>query len=146
MGDTAWGALLERHDAVVWRTRARFGGREVETTGHGFFASFDGPGRRVRAALAIRDAVGDLGLEVRSDLHVGECEIADGKPSGIAVHTTARVSGVAEPGEVLVSSNMRDLLVGADLDFEGRGTRQLRGIPGEWTTYEAAVPAEAPPA
>ena len=135
MGDTAWSALLGRHNAVVRRAIARFGGREVETTGDGFFVSFDGPSRAVRAALAIREAVADLGLEIRSGLHIGECEIADGKLSGMAVHVAARVSALARPGEVLVTGAVRDLAAGADIEFTDRGTHELKGIPDEWTLY-----------
>lgn len=111
----------------------------METTGDGFFASFDGPGRGARGALAIRDAVGGLGLEIRGGLHTGECAIADGKLSGIAVHTAARVSALTDPGEIMVSANVRDLLIGAGIGFDDRGTHHLKGIPGDWSLFTVSV-------
>src|ERR671936_441753 len=135
LGDRAWRLLLERHHELVRRLLARYRGKEVDTAGDGFLASFDGPGRAIRCGCAIADTVPELGLEVRVGLHTGECELVDGKVAGIAVHTGARVASIAEPGEVLVSSTVRDLVAGSGLCFEDRGTRELKGIPGEWRLY-----------
>jgi class 3 adenylate cyclase len=137
LGDAGWRELIERHHALVRRELARSRGREVDTAGDGFFASFDGPARAVRCAKAIVDGVRELGIDVRSGLHTGECELVDGKISGIAVHTGARVASHAGPGEVLVSSTVRDLVAGSGLDFEDRGVHDLKGIPGEWRLYAA---------
>jgi pimeloyl-ACP methyl ester carboxylesterase len=135
LGDRAWRELLERHHALVRLQLARFRGKEVDTAGDGFLASFDGPARAIRCACAILDAVGELGLAVRAGLHTGECELVDGKVAGIAVHTGARVASQAEPGEVLVSNTVKDLVAGSGLSFEDRGTRELKGIPGEWRLF-----------
>jgi len=116
----------------------RYDGREVDTAGDGFFATFDGPARGIRCAQAIVDAVRPLGLEVRAGLHTGEVEVADGKVAGIAVNIGARVAARAEPGEVLVSGTVRDLVAGSGLEFEDRGTAQLKGIPGEWRLFGVA--------
>jgi class 3 adenylate cyclase len=143
LGDRAWKELLERHHALVRRQLARFRGVEVDTAGDGFFASFDGPARAVRCAYAIVEAVPELGLEVRAGLHAGECELANGKVTGIAVHTGARVAALARPDEVLVSSTVRDLVAGSEIAFEDRGSHELKGIPGEWRLYavsRAALP------
>ena len=137
LGDAGWRQLLERHHAVVRAQLARARGREVDTAGDGFFASFDGPARAVRCAKAIGDGLRDLGIEVRSGLHTGECEVVDGKVSGIAVHTGARVAAHAGPGEVLVSSTVKDLVAGSGLEFDDRGVHELKGIPGEWRLYAA---------
>ena len=120
------------------RQLARFRGREIDTAGDGFFASFDGPARAIRCACAISDAVRELGLEVRAGLHTGECEIVDGKVGGIAVHIGARVAAEAAPGEVLVSSTVKDLVAGSGLVFEERGARELKGVPGEWRLFAVA--------
>jgi class 3 adenylate cyclase len=135
LGDRAWRELLERHHELVRRQLVRFRGREVDTAGDGFFASFDGPARAIRCASAIVESMPELGLEVRAGLHTGECELMDGKVAGIAVHTGARVSSFAQPGEVLVSSTVKDLVAGSGISFEDRGTHQLKGIPGEWRVY-----------
>jgi class 3 adenylate cyclase/pimeloyl-ACP methyl ester carboxylesterase len=137
LGDAGWRELLERHHAVVRAELARARGDEVDTAGDGFFASFDGPARAVRCAKSIVDGTRELGLDVRSGLHTGECEIVDGKMSGIAVHTGARVAAHAGPGEVLVSSTVKDLVAGSGLEFEDRGVHELKGIPGEWRLYAA---------
>src|SRR5262249_27862683 len=110
LGDRRWRELLERHNALVRRELLRFCGREVDSAGDGFFATFDGPARAIRCASSIVEGVRDLGLTVRAGLHAGECEIADGKVAGIAVHTGARVAAHADAGEVLVSSTVRDLV------------------------------------
>ena len=137
LGDAGWRELLERHHALVRTELARARGTEVDTAGDGFFAAFDGPARAVRCARSIVDRMHELGLDVRSGLHTGECEIVDGKVSGIAVHTGARVAAHAGPGEVLVSSTVKDLVAGSGLEFEDRGVHELKGIPGEWRLYAA---------
>jgi len=113
----------------------RFRGRELDTAGDGFFASFDGPARAVRCACAITEAVRDLGLEVRAGLHTGECELIDGKVGGVAVHIGARVAGSAKPGEVRGSSTVKDLVAGSGLEFDDRGVHELKGISGGWRLY-----------
>jgi pimeloyl-ACP methyl ester carboxylesterase len=138
LGDRAWRETLERHHALVRRQLVRFRGKEADTAGDGFFASFDGPARAIRCACAIADSVRELGLEVRAGLHTGECELVDGKVAGIAVHTGARVASHARPGEVLVSSTVKDLVAGSGLSFEDRGTHELKGIPGEWRLFAVA--------
>jgi pimeloyl-ACP methyl ester carboxylesterase/class 3 adenylate cyclase len=135
LGDRGWRELLERHHALVRRQLLRFRGQEVDTAGDGFFASFDGPARAVRCGCAIAEAVRDLGLDVGVGVHTGECEIAGGKIVGIAVHTGARVASCAVPGEVLVSHTVKDLVAGSGIRFQDRGSRNLKGIPGEWRLY-----------
>jgi class 3 adenylate cyclase len=138
MGDRDWHALLDAHDAIVRSQLARFRGREVNTSGDGFLAMFDGPQRAIRCAMAIRDAVQALGIEVRAGLHTGECEIRGDDIGGIAVHIGARVSALAGPNDVLVSSTLRDLVIGSGLEFEERGAHTLKGIPGEWRLFAVA--------
>ena len=138
MGDRDWHALLDAHDAVVRAQLARFRGREVNTSGDGFLAMFDGPQRAIRCAMAIRDAVQALGIEVRAGLHTGECEVRGDDIGGIAVHIGARVSALAGPNEVLVSSTLRDLVIGSGLEFEDRGAHELKGVPGEWHLFAVA--------
>ena len=135
IGDSAWRELLQRHHAIVRGELARFQGRELDTAGDGFFASFDGPARAVQAAAAIRDALLPLELQIRSGLHTGECEVSDGKIAGIAVSIGARISSLAAPGEVLVSSTVKDLVAGSGLRFEDRGDQQLKGIPDTWHLF-----------
>jgi class 3 adenylate cyclase len=135
LGDRAWRGLLERHHALVRRQLVRYRGKEVDTAGDGFFASFDGPARAIRCACAIADSLRELGLDVRAGLHTGECELVEGKVAGIAVHTGARVASHAKPGEVLVSSTVKDLVAGSGLSFEERGVHELKGIPGEWRLF-----------
>ncbi len=135
LGDRGWRELLERHHALVRRELVRFRGRELDTAGDGFFASFDGPARAIRCACAIVDGVGELGLSVRAGLHTGECEVVEGKMAGIAVHTGARVAAQAEPGEVLVSGTVKDLVAGSGLRFVDRGVRELPGVRGEWRLF-----------
>ena len=139
LGDRGWRELLQKHHAIVRRQLVRFSGREVDTAGDGFFASFDGPARAIRCACAITDAVRDLGIEIRAGLHTGECEILDGKVGGIAVHIGARVAAEATPGEVLVSSTVRDIVAGSGIAFESRGEHELKGIPGTWRLYSVAA-------
>jgi class 3 adenylate cyclase len=135
LGDRAWRELLGAHHAAVRRELERFQGQEVDTAGDGFLATFDGPARAVRCGRAIQGAVGELGLEVRAGLHTGEVELAGEKVTGIAVHTGARVAALAEPGEVLVSSTVKDLVAGSGLEFQDRGAHELKGVPGEWRLY-----------
>jgi class 3 adenylate cyclase/pimeloyl-ACP methyl ester carboxylesterase len=135
MGDRDWHALLDAHDAIIRSQLARFRGREVNTSGDGFLAMFDGPQRAIRCAMAIRDAVQALGIEVRAGLHTGECEVRGENIGGIAVHIGARVSALAGPNDVLVSSTLRDLVIGSGLEFEDRGTHELKGVPGEWHLF-----------
>jgi class 3 adenylate cyclase len=135
VGDRAWRELLDRHNALVRDRLARFRGREVKTVGDSFVATFDGPARAVRCAQEIVEGVDELGLAVRCGLHTGECEMLDGDVSGIAVHIGARVGALASGGEVLVSSTVKDLVVGSELGFEDRGAHELRGVPGEWRLY-----------
>jgi class 3 adenylate cyclase len=135
LGDRAWGELLQRHHELVRSQLDRFRGKEVDTAGDGFLASFDGPARAIGCGCAIAEAIPELGLEVRIGLHTGECELVDGKVAGIAVHTGARVAACAQPGQVLVSSTVKELVAGSGLAFEDRGQHQLRGIPGEWRLY-----------
>ena len=135
MGDRDWHALLDAHDAVVRVQLNRFRGREVNTSGDGFLAMFDGPQRAIRCAMAIRDAVQALGIQVRAGLHTGECEVRGDDIGGIAVHIGARVSALAGPNDVLVSSTLRDLVIGSGLEFEDRGAHQLKGVPGEWHLF-----------
>jgi len=132
MGDRDWRALLDAHDAVVRSQLVRFRGREVNTSGDGFLAMFDGPQRAIRCAMAIREAVQALGIQVRAGLHTGECEVRGDDIGGIGVHIGARVSALAGPNEVLVSNTLRDLVIGSGLEFEDRGTYELKGVPGEW--------------
>jgi class 3 adenylate cyclase len=137
LGDRRWRELLSTHDTAVRHELERFRGREVDTAGDGFFATFDGPARAVRCAISISDAVRDLGIDVRAGIHTGECELDGPKVRGIAVHTGARVASLAAPGEVLVSKTVRDLVSGSGLDFVDRGVHELKGVPGEWQLYAA---------
>src|SRR5262249_31127293 len=121
---------------TVRRQLARFAGREVDTAGDGFLATFDGPARAIRCAVAIRESMGPLGLSVRAGLHTGECEIVDGKVGGIAVHIGARVAALAGPNEILASSTVKDLVAGSGLQFTSRGATELKGVPGEWQVFE----------
>jgi class 3 adenylate cyclase len=127
--------LLDRHHAIVRELLDRFRGREVKTLGDGFVATFDRPAAAVRCAREIVGQVDALGLSVRCGLHTGECELLDGDVRGIAVHISARVTALGRGGQVLVSSTVKDLVVGSDLDFDDRGTHELRGVPGEWRLY-----------
>jgi class 3 adenylate cyclase len=139
LGDHRWRALLAEHDKVVRRNIARFRGREVKTTGDGFFVAFDGPARGVRCACTIADEVRALDLEVRAGVHTGECEVIGDDYGGLAVHIGARVAALAGPGEVLVSSTVKDLVAGSGLRFDDRGTHLLKGVPGDWHIFAAAV-------
>ena len=138
LGDRAYQSLLMQHRALIRDELARARGREIDTAGDGFLASFDAPGRAIRCACAIREATRRLGIEVRVGLHTGECEVLGGKVAGIAVHTGARVAEQAGPGEVLVSSTVKDIVAGSELEFLDRGLHTLEGIPGEWHLYATA--------
>jgi len=135
MGDEAWRQLLATHHADVRRELARFRGTEVNTAGDGFFCRFDGPARAIACAQAIIDGGEPRGLVVRAGLHTGECTLVGGEPAGIAVHLAARVLGEANPGEVLVSRTVKDLVAGSGNAFEDRGEHTLKGIPGAWHLY-----------
>ena len=135
VGDARWRELIAAHHATVRRQLERHRGREIDTAGDGFFAAFDGPARAIRCACAIRDGVRALDLHVRAGLHTGECELVDGKVGGIAVHIGSRVASLAEPGEVLVSSTVKDLVAGSGIDFEDRGEHRLKGIPDPWRLF-----------
>jgi pimeloyl-ACP methyl ester carboxylesterase len=135
LGDREWHDLVERHHGLVRSQLTRYRGREIDTAGDGFFATFDGPARAIHCACAIADAVRELGIDIRAGLHAGEVELAEDKPRGIAVHIGARVSARAEPGEVLVSNTVKDLVAGSGIEFDDRGTAELKGVPGEWRLY-----------
>jgi class 3 adenylate cyclase len=132
LGDTKWREVLDEHHALVRRQLQAYKGREVKTTGDGFLMAFDSPARAVQCARAIRDAVARLGLEIRAGLHSGECEVVGSDLAGIAVHVASRVQAAAGPGEVLVSSTVRDLVAGSGLRFTDRGHHTLKGLEGEW--------------
>jgi class 3 adenylate cyclase len=135
--DRRWRSLLESHDAAVREQLRRFRGTEIKTTGDGFLATFDGPARGVECAREITAAVRQLGVEVRAGVHTGECEVLAGDVAGMAVNIGARIGALAQPGEVLVSSTVRDLVVGSGLEFEPRGSHTLKGVPGDWNVFAA---------
>jgi class 3 adenylate cyclase/alpha-beta hydrolase superfamily lysophospholipase len=135
LGDKTWGDLLHAHHAVIREHLARYGGREVSTAGDGFLATFDGPARAIRCALAAARGVGPLGLEIRAGLHTGEVEVTAHDISGLAVHIGARIAALAEPGEVLVSRTVKDLVVGSGLSFQDRGEVVLKGVPDVWHLF-----------
>jgi class 3 adenylate cyclase len=137
LGDRRWRELLDEHHSAVRGVLERFRGREVDTAGDGFFATFDGPGRAIRAACAIRDALRPLGLEIRAGVHTGECEVAGAAVRGIAVHAAARIAAQAAAGVVLASSTVRDLVAGSGIRFVPRGSAELKGI-GTWELFEVA--------
>ena len=143
LGDRRWREIVLRHHATVRALLARYRGIEIDTAGDGFFASFDGPARAVRCAMAITDAVRPLGIEVRAGLHTGEVERIGDKIGGLAVNIGARVAALAASSEVLVSQTVRDLMVGSDLTFADRGSHELKGVPGAWGLY--AVRKEGEP-
>ncbi|CAN5801617.1 adenylate/guanylate cyclase domain-containing protein [soil metagenome] len=142
LGDRRWTELLERHHRLVRVELERFRGREIDTAGDGFLATFDGPARAVRCAQAIAHGVRALGLEVRAGVHTGELGETAGDVRGLAVHIGARVAALAKPGEVLVSSTVKDLVAGSGLEFEERGSRELKGLPGEWRLYALSGAAD----
>jgi class 3 adenylate cyclase len=144
LGDRAWRDLLEAHHDAVRAELHRFGGREVDTAGDGFLATFDGPARAIRCASAIIQRVRALGLDVRIGLHAGECEVIAGKMGGVAVHIGARVAAHAQPGEVLATSTVKDLVVGSGFRFADRGTTTLKGVPDEWRLFAVDLRTAAP--
>ncbi len=135
LGDRRWRELVERHHSTVRTLLARYRGTEIDTAGDGFFATFEGPARAVRCAMAITEAVRPLGIEVRAGLHTGEVERVGGKVAGLAVNIGARVAALAAPSEVLVSQTVKDLMVGSDLAFADRGSHELKGVPGTWKVH-----------
>ena len=135
LGDRRWRQLLEQHHSLVRSSLDRYHGREVDTAGDGFMATFDGPARAIRCASAAVAGVRSLGLDIRAGVHTGECERFGDKVAGLAVHTGARVAGAAGPGEVLVSQTVKDLVAGSGIEFEDRGAHVLKGVPGEWNLY-----------
>ena len=139
VGDRPWREILESFHAKVREVLQRYRGREINTAGDGFLAAFDGPARAIRCAGAIRNSVQSINLEIRCGLHTGECELMGDDLAGIAVHTGARVAGLAAPGEVLVSQTVRDLVAGSGLAFEDRGTHVLKGVPNKWRLFRAVV-------
>lgn len=139
LGDSAWRDRLEAYLAMARRQLDRFAGQEIDTAGDGLFASFDGPARAVTCATTIREAAGRMGIEVRAGLHAGECELIAGKIGGVTVHVAARVAALSEPGEVLVSRTIKDLVAGSGIRFEERGSHALKGLPDPWSLYRAEV-------
>jgi class 3 adenylate cyclase len=139
LGDKSWRSVLDQHNVLVSDEIERWRGHVVKNVGDGFVATFDGPARGVRCAEAIAESVKALGIEVRAGLHTGECEMLDDDVRGIAVHIGARVAALAEAGEVLVTSTVKELVVGSDLEFVECGTRKLRGVPGEWRLYRLSA-------
>jgi pimeloyl-ACP methyl ester carboxylesterase len=139
LGDRAWHDLLESHHAIVRKELLRFRGHEVKTIGDAFVATFDGPARAVRCACGVRDAVAELGIQIRAGLHTGEIELTGGDIRGIAVHITARVIAAAQPGQVLVSSTVKDLSAGSGINFVDRGKQVLKGVPDEWRAVRRGI-------
>jgi class 3 adenylate cyclase len=138
LGDRRWRTRLDDHDRVVRGELRRFRGREVNTTGDGFVAAFDGPARAIRCARSIVERMRPIGIEVRAGMHTGECEIRGDDLGGLAVHIAARVGSVGAPGEVVVSGTVRDLVVGSGIEFADRGERELKGVPGMWKLFAVA--------
>jgi len=139
IGDAAWKQRLGAHNRIVRQQLERHQGREIDTTGDGFLATFAAPSRAIACACAVRDAVHQIGIDVRVGLHTGECELMGDDVGGVAVHTGARVATLAGPGEVLVSSTVKDLVAGSRIGFDDRGTHELRGVPGDWRLYAVSV-------
>jgi class 3 adenylate cyclase len=137
LGDSRWRSLLDTHDRAVREQLRRFRGREINTTGDGFVASFDGPARAIRCAQAINDAMEPLGVGLRMGLHAGECEVRGDDLGGLAVHIAARIGGLASSAEVLVSGTLRDLVIGSGIEFAERGEHELNGVPGTWKLFAA---------
>jgi class 3 adenylate cyclase len=135
IGDRAWKHLIESYYAASRLEIERQRGREVKTVGDGFMATFDGPARAIRSAIAVREAAGGLGIEMRAGLHTGECEVIGDDVAGIAIHIASRVAATAGAGEVLVSSTVKDLVAGSGIGFSDRGAHTLKGIPEEWRLF-----------
>jgi class 3 adenylate cyclase len=138
LGDRQWRQLLDQHDAIVREELRRFRGSEVRTTGDGFVATFDGPARAIRCAKAVSQEVGQLGIAIRAGLHAGECELRGDDIAGITVHVAARIGALAGPGEILVSSTVKDLVAGSEIDFLAAGEHSLKGVPGVWNVFSVA--------
>jgi class 3 adenylate cyclase len=139
MGDQAWHRVLDEHDRTAQRIVTQHRGNLVRTTGDGVLATFDGPGRAIRCAVAFEAATARMGLPVRAGLHTGEIELRDGDIGGIAVHAAARVMSQAGPGEVLVSRVITDLVAGAGLNFSERGAHAFKGLPGRWDLFAVSA-------
>ncbi|MGH2727215.1 MAG: adenylate/guanylate cyclase domain-containing protein [Actinomycetota bacterium] len=135
LGDRRWKELLDSHDRMVREALSQFKGREIKTTGDGFLAAFDGPGKGINCAIAIRQGAHRLGIDIRAGLHVGEVELRGEDIGGLAVHAAARILASAEAGQIVASSTVKDLVIGAGFDFDDRGVQDLKGIPGEWRLY-----------
>jgi class 3 adenylate cyclase len=146
LGDAKWRALLEDHNRLVRHELDRFDGREVNTTGDGFLAIFDSPTRAVCCAHEVIRATPALGMQLRAGIHTGECERTANSLGGIAVHLAARVSAMADRGEVLVSHTVKDLTIGSGIQFRDRGEYELKGVPGAWRLFAAEAEAGADPA
>jgi class 3 adenylate cyclase len=142
LGDRKWRALLDVHDDLAARSVEAHGGRVVKTTGDGILATFDGPGRAILGATALQDELDGVQIKLRIGIHTGEIEVRGDDVSGIAVHLAARVMAEADPGELLVSRTVRDLVVGSEVSFSDRGAHQLKGIEGDWQLY-ALIPPNA---
>jgi class 3 adenylate cyclase len=138
LGDRRWRTVVEEHDDLVRNQLDRYDGREIKTMGDGFLATFDGPARAIHCGRSIADQVQALGIDVRAGLHTGECQLHGDDVAGMAVNIGARVGAKAAPGEVLVSSTVKDLVVGSGIEFEDRGSHSLKGVPGEWRLYAVA--------
>jgi class 3 adenylate cyclase len=138
LGDHRWRSVLDAHDRAIRDQLGRHRGREIETSGDSFFASFDGPARAIRCAQAIVKATETLGIELRAGLHTGECEVRGDHLGGLAVHIAARVGALAGPGEIVVSGTLKDLVVGSGIDFVDRGDHELKGVPGSWKLFAVA--------
>jgi class 3 adenylate cyclase len=139
VGDRRWKSLLDAHDRAVRDQLRRYRGREINTTGDGFVACFDGPARAIRCAQAIAESTRTYGVEVRAGIHTGECEVRGDDLSGLAVHIAARVGALASAGETLVSGTVKDLVVGSGIEFEDRGEQELKGVPGAWRLWAVAA-------
>jgi class 3 adenylate cyclase len=135
LGDRAWREVLERHDALVGRVVSEHGGRVVKHIGDGALSAFDGPATAIRCAEALRDGVAELDIEMRGGIHTGECEAIGEDLGGLAIHIGARVGALAGPGEIVVSSTVKELVVGSDMQFSDRGEHELKGVPGSWHLY-----------
>jgi class 3 adenylate cyclase len=140
LGDRRWRELLDVHDELARRLIEEFGGQLIKTTGDGILATFDGPGRAIRCAAALRDELGGIGVQIRAGLHTGEVDLRDGDVGGIAVHIAARVTAAARPGDILTSSTVRDLVVGSDITLLDHGAHRLKGVGGTWQLFMAPPP------
>jgi DNA-binding CsgD family transcriptional regulator len=137
LGDKRWNQLVDRHHGVVRKALGIYAGREIEASERGVTAVFDGTARAIRCALDVRDQLLELGLRIRAGVHAGECEIHGGRPRGVALQVASNVMGAAQPGEVLVSGTVKDLVVGSGLEFAERGSREFAGVPGSWSLFAA---------